>query len=128
MSEWEGDCGLFVDVCVTLLQVIDSRNKKCYQFSLDFLRKTFCCLLQKSSIAFNEFYTNIKSRKHTFQSVVFVHLFSFSDINSDAVDLVKYPDFAKIPWSNFTVHAGDCLFLPKSKKTQCLLFQNLPQL
>jgi len=72
--------------------------------------------LQKSSIDFKEFETNTKSRKNTFQSVAFVHHFSFSDINPAAVDLVKHPDFAKIPWSNFTVHAGDCLFLPKSKE------------
>jgi len=65
---------------------------------------------------------------NNFQSFVFVKLFSFSDINPAAVDLVKYPDFAKIPWSNFTIHAGDCLFLPKSKKKQSLLLQNLLKL
>jgi len=55
-----------------------------------------------------------------------VNSFSFSDIKPAAVDLVKYPDFAKIPWSNFTIHAGDCLFLPKSKEK--IAFANLAQL
>uniref|UniRef100_F6Z3G2 JmjC domain-containing protein n=2 Tax=Ciona intestinalis TaxID=7719 RepID=F6Z3G2_CIOIN len=38
----------------------------------------------------------------------------FSDVNVDAVDLIKHKDFAKIPWSNITIYAGDCLYLPKS--------------
>nr|CAB3261491.1 uncharacterized protein LOC100177002 [Phallusia mammillata] len=38
----------------------------------------------------------------------------FSDINVAAVDLFQHPDFAKVPWSEFTINEGDCLFLPKS--------------
>lgn len=38
----------------------------------------------------------------------------FSDIDPRAVDLIKHPNVMKIEWSNFTIHAGDCLFLPKS--------------
>ncbi|XP_002127027.2 uncharacterized protein LOC494374 [Ciona intestinalis] len=38
----------------------------------------------------------------------------FSDVNVDKVDLIKFKDFAKIPWSNITINAGDCLYLPKS--------------
>ena len=39
----------------------------------------------------------------------------FSRINPEKVDLIKYPKVAEVPWSFVTVHAGDCLFLPKSK-------------
>ncbi|XP_076807053.1 uncharacterized protein LOC143450411 [Clavelina lepadiformis] len=38
----------------------------------------------------------------------------FSDINVGAVDLFQHPDMVKVPWSNFTINAGDCLFVPKS--------------
>nr|XP_026694374.1 uncharacterized protein LOC113475085 [Ciona intestinalis] len=38
----------------------------------------------------------------------------FSEVDVDAVDLYKHPNIAKIPWSNITINAGDCLFLPKS--------------
>uniref|UniRef100_H2ZJQ1 JmjC domain-containing protein n=1 Tax=Ciona savignyi TaxID=51511 RepID=H2ZJQ1_CIOSA len=38
----------------------------------------------------------------------------YSEVDVDAVDMYKHPNIAKIPWSNFTIHAGDCLFLPKS--------------
>uniref|UniRef100_H2Y346 JmjC domain-containing protein n=1 Tax=Ciona intestinalis TaxID=7719 RepID=H2Y346_CIOIN len=30
-----------------------------------------------------------------------------------AVDLIKYPDIVKVPWTNVTLHAGDCIFFPK---------------
>ncbi|XP_019616379.1 PREDICTED: uncharacterized protein LOC109463922 [Branchiostoma belcheri] len=38
----------------------------------------------------------------------------FSDVNVHEVDLLKHPNIAKVRWSNFTIHAGDCLYLPKS--------------
>uniref|UniRef100_H2Z9X2 JmjC domain-containing protein n=1 Tax=Ciona savignyi TaxID=51511 RepID=H2Z9X2_CIOSA len=38
----------------------------------------------------------------------------FSKVNVDSVDLIRYKDFAKIPWSNITIFEGDCLYLPKS--------------
>ncbi|XP_071499211.1 uncharacterized protein [Diadema antillarum] len=36
-----------------------------------------------------------------------------SQVEPDSVDLLKYPDIAKIRWSNITINAGDCLFIPK---------------
>ena len=39
----------------------------------------------------------------------------YSRINVQSVDLLKYPKVSEVPWSFVTVHAGDCLFLPKSK-------------
>lgn len=39
----------------------------------------------------------------------------YSRLNVHAVDLLKYPKVSEVPWSFVTVHAGDCLFLPKSK-------------
>nr|CAB3262295.1 uncharacterized protein LOC100179341 [Phallusia mammillata] len=38
----------------------------------------------------------------------------FSDIQVDKVDMLAHPNIAKVPWSNITINAGDCLFLPKS--------------
>lgn len=38
----------------------------------------------------------------------------FSDVNSEEVDLIRYPKVKNVEWSNITVYAGDCLFLPKS--------------
>ncbi|XP_002131368.2 uncharacterized protein LOC100179341 [Ciona intestinalis] len=38
----------------------------------------------------------------------------FSNVNVEHVNLIKHPNIAKIPWSNFTINEGDCLFLPKS--------------
>ncbi|KAM7443457.1 hypothetical protein ABFA07_007773 [Porites harrisoni] len=38
----------------------------------------------------------------------------YSRLNVHAVDLLKYPKVSEVPWSFVTVHAGDCLFLPKS--------------
>ena len=37
---------------------------------------------------------------------------SYSSVNVDAVDLDKYPDFAKIKFYNATIEAGDCVFIP----------------
>eukprot|EP00058_Branchiostoma_floridae_P008010 XP_002593498.1 hypothetical protein BRAFLDRAFT_119501 [Branchiostoma floridae] len=38
----------------------------------------------------------------------------YSEVNVHKVDLLKHPNMAKVRWSNFTIHAGDCLYLPKS--------------
>ncbi|XP_019616378.1 PREDICTED: uncharacterized protein LOC109463921 [Branchiostoma belcheri] len=38
----------------------------------------------------------------------------FSDVNVHKVDLLEHPNIAKVRWSNFTTHAGDCLYVPKS--------------
>ncbi|XP_039250314.2 uncharacterized protein LOC120328008 [Styela clava] len=38
----------------------------------------------------------------------------FSDINPQSVNLKKHPNITKVEWSNITIHAGDCLYLPKS--------------
>ncbi|XP_072036429.1 uncharacterized protein [Amphiura filiformis] len=38
----------------------------------------------------------------------------YSEINVEEVDMIKHPDIAKVPWSKFTIHAGDCLFLPST--------------
>lgn len=38
----------------------------------------------------------------------------FSDVNPKRVDLVRFPMVKDIEWSNITINAGDCLFLPKS--------------
>ena len=46
----------------------------------------------------------------------------FSRINVRAVDLLKYPKVAEVPWSFVTVNAGDCLFLPKSKSCQSYMY------
>ncbi|XP_041479826.1 uncharacterized protein LOC121427477 isoform X2 [Lytechinus variegatus] len=37
-----------------------------------------------------------------------------SQVDAQSIDLLKYPDIAKVRWSNITINAGDCLFLPKS--------------
>lgn len=37
-----------------------------------------------------------------------------SQVDPHSIDLLKYPDVAKVRWSNITINAGDCLFLPKS--------------
>nr|XP_002131407.1 uncharacterized protein LOC100187235 [Ciona intestinalis] len=44
----------------------------------------------------------------------------YSEVDVDAVDLHRHPNIVKIPWSNFSIHAGDCLFLPKSYYHQVL--------
>lgn len=36
-----------------------------------------------------------------------------SDIDVNEVDLLKYPNITKIRWSDYTLKAGDCIFLPK---------------
>nr|XP_004226487.1 lysine-specific demethylase 8-like [Ciona intestinalis] len=41
-----------------------------------------------------------------------------------AVDLIKYPDIVKVPWTNVTLHAGDCIFIPKSHYHQVNSFGN----
>ncbi|XP_035694225.1 uncharacterized protein LOC118428307 [Branchiostoma floridae] len=38
----------------------------------------------------------------------------YSEVNVHQVDLLQHPNMAKVRWSNFTIHAGDCLYLPKS--------------
>ncbi|CAH1244729.1 KDM8 [Branchiostoma lanceolatum] len=38
----------------------------------------------------------------------------YSEVNVHKVDLLKHPNMAKVHWSNFTINAGDCLYLPKS--------------
>nr|XP_039251097.1 uncharacterized protein LOC120328635 [Styela clava] len=38
----------------------------------------------------------------------------FSDIDPQAVDLIEHPHISKTEWSNVTIYAGDCLYLPKS--------------
>ncbi|XP_031564516.1 uncharacterized protein LOC116299931 [Actinia tenebrosa] len=38
----------------------------------------------------------------------------YSKINVNKVDLLKNPLVSEVPWSNLTIYAGDCLFLPKS--------------
>lgn len=38
----------------------------------------------------------------------------FSDINPQAVNMKMHPNIRKVEWSNITIHAGDCLYLPKS--------------
>lgn len=38
-----------------------------------------------------------------------------SDINVSSVDLLTHPNIAKVHYSDITVHAGDCLFLPKGE-------------
>lgn len=38
----------------------------------------------------------------------------FSDVNPEKVNLKKHPKVANVEWSNITIYAGDCLFLPKS--------------
>jgi len=40
-----------------------------------------------------------------------------SKIDIDSVDLLKFPGFQKVPWANITIRPGDCLFIPKGKKT-----------
>lgn len=37
---------------------------------------------------------------------------SHSNVNVDAVDLKKYPNFSKVPWWEAKMEAGDCLFIP----------------
>ncbi|PIK59176.1 hypothetical protein BSL78_03922 [Apostichopus japonicus] len=36
-----------------------------------------------------------------------------SDINVNQVDLLRFPNITKIHYSDYTLYAGDCLFLPK---------------
>ncbi|CAH1244730.1 KDM8 [Branchiostoma lanceolatum] len=38
----------------------------------------------------------------------------YSEVNVHKVDLLQHPNMAKVRWSNFTINAGDCLYLPKS--------------
>lgn len=37
-----------------------------------------------------------------------------SQVDPQSIDLIRFPDVGKIRWSNITINAGDCLFLPKS--------------
>ncbi len=37
----------------------------------------------------------------------------YSKINVRAVDMIKYPKVAKVPWQLTRIEKGDCLFLPK---------------
>nr|XP_002737651.1 PREDICTED: uncharacterized protein LOC100368900 [Saccoglossus kowalevskii] len=43
-------------------------------------------------------------------------------INVSSVDMIKHPNIAKVRWSNFTIHAGDCLYLPRSYYHQVTSF------
>nr|XP_006820060.1 PREDICTED: jmjC domain-containing protein 7-like [Saccoglossus kowalevskii] len=46
----------------------------------------------------------------------------FSLINVSSVDMIKHPNIAKVRWSNFTITAGDCLYLPRSYYHQVTSF------
>ena len=37
---------------------------------------------------------------------------SYSDIDVDKVDLIKYPGLRNIPWWKGTMEKGDCLYIP----------------
>ena len=52
----------------------------------------------------------------------------YSLIDVDAVDLIKYPKVGDVPWSYVQIDAGDCLFLPKSKRTVGRFASHLPPL
>lgn len=44
----------------------------------------------------------------------------FSNLDPDAIDLVKYPDIAKIRWTYTTLYPGDCLYIPSSNHISVL--------
>ena len=43
---------------------------------------------------------------------------SFSGIDPNNVDLVKFPHVAKVPWTYATLSPGDCIYIPAGKKYQ----------
>ena len=36
----------------------------------------------------------------------------FSSMDPDSVDLLKYPDVAKVQWTYATLYPGDCIYIP----------------
>lgn len=38
-----------------------------------------------------------------------------SEIDMDRVNMFKYEDIAKVPWTWSTLRAGDCIYVPAGK-------------
>ncbi len=64
-----------------------------------------------------------KYEKKIYKKRVYPPQFSgISKINVSAVDLIKYPLVAEVPWQYTVVNAGDCLFLPGSMYHQVMIW------
>ena len=47
----------------------------------------------------------------------------FSALDPDSVDLVKYPDIAKVQWTYATLYPGDCIYIPSEYLHQVRSYQ-----
>ena len=46
----------------------------------------------------------------------------YSKVDTDAVDLKKYPGFSDAPWWEAKLEAGDCIYIPYRWVTKCIAF------